>query len=131
MPLSSPASPSPPPAEARPADPVTEAWRAMLEAVFAERVAVAAFLSPAEVMWADGLLTIRLPPDCGYHYESLLDPAVRGYVEAVARKFFDPLLAVQLAWAGGNHKPTLEEGARILAEALEGRVLREGDDGRR
>ncbi len=117
--------------EAKPAAPLTAAWRAMLESMLAERTAVAAFLSPAEVTWADGLLTIRLPPDCGYHYESLLDPAVRSYVEATAHKFFDPLLAVQLAWAGGNHRPTLEEGARILAEALEGRILREGDDGSR
>ncbi len=142
LPLSAPAPSSPPPPmeggppeaaapKAKPADPLTGAWRAMLESMLAERIAVAAFLSPAEVTWADGLLTIRLPPDCGYHYESLLDPAVRSYVEATAHKFFDPLLAVQLAWAGGNHRPTLEEGARILAEALEGRILREGDDGSR
>lgn len=140
LPLASPASPSPtvrgdaPEAvapEAKAADPAAEAWRAMLEAMLAERVAVAAFLSPAKVTWADGLLTIRLPADCGYHYESLLDPAVRAYVEGVAHNFFNPLLAVQLGWAGENHRPTLEEGARILAEALEGRVLREGDDGGR
>lgn len=106
------------------------AWDAMLEAVFAQRVSVAAFLYPAEATWADGLLTIRLPADCGYHYESLLDPAVRGYVEAVAHRMFNPLLAVQLVWAGGNQVPTLEEGARILAEALEGRILQEGDHGR-
>ncbi|GAB4309828.1 MAG: hypothetical protein Kow0097_11120 [Candidatus Bipolaricaulota bacterium] len=142
VPSSTPAPSSPPPPlggdppeaaapGATPADPLTEAWQAMLESMLAERIAVAAFLSPAAVTWADGLLTIRLPPDCGYHYESLLDPAVRGYVETTARKFFNPLLAVEVVWAGGNHRPTLEEGARILAEALEGRILREGDDGSR
>lgn len=101
----------------------------MLQAVLDDRVAVAAFLAPAEVMWADGLLTVRLPPDCGYHYESLLEPAVRDYVEATAHKFFAPLLAVQLVWAGAHPKPSLEEGARILAKAVEGRILGEGDDG--
>jgi len=118
-----------PESEERPTQPNGTAWQAMLAAVFAERVSVAAFLHPAEATWADGLLTIRLPSDCGYHYESLRDPAVRGYVEAVAHKFFNPLLTVQLAWAGGTQKPTLEEGARILAEALEGTILREGDHG--
>jgi DNA polymerase-3 subunit gamma/tau len=109
---------------------VAEAWKRMLEAVLAEKAAVAAFLAPAEAAWADGLLTIRLPADCGYHYESLLDPKVRGYVEAIAHRFFDPLLTVHLAWAGENHaRPTLEEGARVLAQALEGTVLREDDDG--
>ncbi len=111
--------------------PRSEPWAKMLEAVFAERASVAAFLSPAEVTWADGLLTLRLPADCGYHYESLVDPKVRGYVEAMAHRFFSPLLAVQLAWAGGNHRPSLEEGARILAEALEGTIAREGNDGSR
>ncbi|MDY0392339.1 MAG: DNA polymerase III subunit gamma/tau [Candidatus Bipolaricaulis sp.] len=115
------------PQEAMPPRP--EAWEAMLWAVLDERAAVAAFLAPAEVVWADGLLTVRLPPDCGYHYESLLEPAVRGYVEATAHKFFAPLLAVQFVWAGAHPKPSLEEGARILAEALEGRILGEGDDG--
>ncbi|HPD07490.1 MAG TPA: DNA polymerase III subunit gamma/tau [Candidatus Bipolaricaulis sp.] len=115
------------PQEAMPPRP--EAWEAMLRAVLDERAAVAAFLAPAEVVWADGLLTVRLPPDCGYHYESLLEPAVRGYVEATAHKFFAPLLAVQFVWAGAHPKPSLEEGARILAEALEGRILGEGDDG--
>ncbi|HQM38202.1 MAG TPA: DNA polymerase III subunit gamma/tau [Candidatus Bipolaricaulis anaerobius] len=103
--------------------PRPEAWEAMLQAVLDDRVAVAAFLAPAEVMWADGLLTVRLPPDCGYHYESLLEPAVRDYVEATAHKFFAPLLAVQLVWAGAHPKPSLEEGARILAKAVEGRIL--------
>lgn len=120
-----------PASEAKPTGPEGTAWEAMIEAVFAERVSVAAFLYPAEATWADGLLTIRLPADCGYHYESLRDPAVHGYVEAVAHRFFDPLLTVQLAWAGGNQKPTLEEGARILAEALEGTILREGNNGNR
>ncbi len=109
--------------------PRPETWEAMLQAVLDERVAVAAFLAPAEVMWADGLLTVRLPPDCGYHYESLLEPAVRDYVEATAHKFFAPLLAVQFVWAGAHPKPSLEEGARILAKAVEGRILGEGDDG--
>ncbi len=107
------------------------AWEAMLAAILEERVSVAAFLHPAEATWADGLLTIRLPEDCGYHYESLREPAVHGYVEGMAQKFFSPLLAVQLVWAGGTPKPTLEEGARILAEALEGTILREGTDGNR
>jgi len=110
--------------------PIEKAWGDMLEAVLAEKVSVAACLAPAEAIWADGLLTIRLPADCGYHYEFLLEPAIRGYVEATAHRFFDPLLAVQLVWAGANHdRPTLEEGARLLAQALEGTVLREGDDG--
>jgi len=120
-----------PASEERQPRPKGTAWEAMLEAVLAERVSVAAFLYPAEATWADGLLTIRFPADCGYHYESLRDPAVRGYVEEVAHRFFDPLLTVQVAWAGGSHKPTLEEGARILAEALEGTILREGDNGNR
>ncbi len=107
------------------------AWEEMLEAVFSERVAVAAFLHPAEVTWTDGLLTIRLPPDCGYHYESLLEPEVRGYVESKAHKLFNPLLAVQVTWAGENPTLTLEEGARVLAQAVEGRVLREGGNGSR
>ncbi|MEW6216339.1 MAG: DNA polymerase III subunit gamma/tau [Candidatus Bipolaricaulota bacterium] len=117
--------------EERQTQPEGAAWPAMLAAVFAERVSVAAFLYPAEATWADGLLTIRLPADCGYHFESLRDPAVHGYVETVAHRFFDPLLTVQLSWAGGTQKPTLEEGARILAEALEGTILREGDNGNR
>lgn len=117
--------------EETPIQPDRTAWEAMLAAVFEERVSVAAFLYPAEASWADGLLTIHLPADCGYHYESLRDPAVRGYVETAAQRFFSPLLAVQLAWAGGTQKPTLEEGARILAETLEGTILREGDHGNR
>lgn len=127
------ATPAPAPApKAKPHGPVEKAWRDMLEFVLAEKVAVAAFLAPAEVTWVDGLLSIRLPADCGYHYESLLEPEVRGYVEATAHRFFDPLLTVHLAWDGENHnKPTLEEGAKVLAQALEGTILREGDDGSR
>jgi len=116
------AAPKPPP----PAAPAGTGWEAMLQAVLAERPAVAAFLAPAAVTWADGLLSIRLPADCGYHYASLREPEVRGYVEAVAHRFFQPLLAVEVTWAGDSSKPTLEEAARMVAEALEGRVLREG-----
>ncbi|MCX7750059.1 MAG: DNA polymerase III subunit gamma/tau [Candidatus Bipolaricaulota bacterium] len=104
-------------------------WEAMLKAVLSERPAVAAFLAPAAATWADGLLTIRLPRDCAYHHEALQDPQVRGYVEAVAHRFFTPLLAVEIVREGEREKPSLEEGARILAEALEGRVLREAGNG--
>lgn len=118
--------------KAKPQGPLEKAWHDMLEFVLAEKVAVAAFLAPAKVAWVDGLLSIRLPADCGYHYESLLEPEVRGYVEATAHRFFAPLLTVHLSWDGEDHdKPTLEEGARVLAQALEGTIIREGDDGRR
>ncbi len=106
-----------------------QGWEAMLEAVLAERPAVAAFLAPAAATWADGLLTIRLPPDRAYHYEALQDPRIRGYVEATAHRFFNPLLAVEIVWEGKRERPTLEEGARVLAEALEGRVVWEADHG--
>lgn len=106
-----------------------QGWEAMLEALLAERPAVAAFLAPAAATWADGLLTVRLPPDRAYHYEALQDPKVRAYVEQVAHRFFNPLLAVEIVWEGKGEKPSLEEGARVLAEALEGRVVREVDHG--
>ncbi|MCR4391654.1 MAG: DNA polymerase III subunit gamma/tau [Candidatus Acetothermia bacterium] len=113
-------------------DPVGKAWQEMLAEILKERVAVAAFLAPATATLVDGLLTIRLPADCGYHYESLLDPEVRAYVEGTAHRFFSPLLAVHIAWeGGGGAKPSLEEGARLLAQALEGTILREEDHGTR
>lgn len=126
--------PSPPVTRGAPQamDPVGKAWQEMLAAILKERVAVAAFLAPATATLVDGLLTIRLPADCGYHYESLLDPEVRAYVEGTAQRFFSPLLAVHIAWEGeAGAKPSLEEGARLLAQALEGTILREEDHGTR
>lgn len=121
------AAPQPAPSNPAPDRAEGMGWEAMLKEVLAERPAVAAFLAPAAITWVDGLLSIRLPADCGYHYASLRDPSVQGYIEAMAHRFFQPLLAVEVRWAGDNSKPTLEEAAHRLAEALEGRVLQGGE----
>ncbi|MGC9530093.1 MAG: DNA polymerase III subunit gamma/tau [Candidatus Bipolaricaulaceae bacterium] len=104
-------------------------WRSMWDAILEERVSVAAFLSPAQVQLVDGLLIIRLPEDCGFHYDALQEPAVRTYVEAKAQEFFGALLSVEIQWAGASRQdPSLEERAQLLARALEGRIIKEDDD---
>ena len=108
---------------------LAERWTSMLSAILEEKASVAAFLAPAEVELTDGLLTIRLPKDCQFHYESLLEPDVRRYVEEMAQKFFGALLSVDIRWEGvEKEKPSLEERAKLVAEALEGEILKEEKD---
>ncbi len=106
-------------------------WGALLEALVEERPDVAAFLLPAQAQWADGLLTVRLPPGYRYHYESLREPEAQGVLEEKARKFYEPLLAVQVLYEGANGPGlSLEEAARLLAEALEGTIVKENESGK-
>jgi len=101
-------------------------WWALLQALVEDRPDVAAFLWPGQATWRDGQLTVRFPKGCGFHYESLAEPEVRSYVEDQARRFYDPLLSLEFVDEGGNGpKMTLEEGARLVAQALEGTVVEE------
>jgi len=101
-----------------------EPWQDMLAACAQERVSIAAFLAPAKVSFVDGVLWIRLPAECQYHYESLQSPAERAYVERSAQAHFGGLLAVHVEWEGaGREALSLDESARLAAEMLEGRVV--------
>ena len=102
-------------------------WVEMLVAMLDERPSVAAFLAPAEAELVDGLLRVSLPKECRYHYESLLEPGVRRYLEDMAQRHFPGVLTVDIRWEGAEDGgPSLEERARLVAEALEGEILKEG-----
>ena len=132
-----PLEPKPVQAE-KPASPKTEGeaaqskedpWNAMLAAMLEERASVAAFLAPAKAELTDGVLTIRLPEECRFHYESLLEPDVRAYVEEMAQRFFGALLALDIRWEGKEDEgPSLEERAQLVARTLEGKVIKEETD---
>ncbi|MBC7098501.1 DNA polymerase III subunit gamma/tau [Candidatus Bipolaricaulota bacterium] len=114
------------PQEGRPPD---DPWRAMLTAILRERPSVAALLAPAKAELTDGVLTVRLPRDCRFHYESLLEPEVRSYLEETAQQFFGALLLVDIRWEGREDEgPSLEERAELVARALEGRIIKEEKD---
>ena len=101
-------------------------WEEMLQAMLEERPSVAAFLAPAEAELVDGLLRVSLPEQCRFHYESLLEPGVRRYLEDMAQRYFQGVLTVDIRWEGkGDTGPSLEERAKLVAEALEGEILKE------
>lgn len=107
------------PAE-RPDDP----WEAMLAACAQDRVSIAAFLAPAQTSFVDGVLWIRLPSECRYHYEALQAPTERAYMERMVQVYFEGLLTVHVEWEGeGREALSLEESARLAAEMLEGKVV--------
>ena len=132
-----PLEPKPVQAE-KPASPKTEGeaaqskedpWNAMLAAMLEERASVAAFLAPAKAELTDGVLTVRLPEECRFHYESLLEPDVRAYVEEMAQRFFGALLALDIRWEGKEDEgPSLEERAQLVAKTLEGKIIKEETD---
>ncbi|MEN3009894.1 MAG: DNA polymerase III subunit gamma/tau [Candidatus Bipolaricaulaceae bacterium] len=115
--------PSPGPAPA--AGPEAERWAELVRAAWEARADLGVFLAPAQWTYADGILRLTLPEGYRYHYEALKDKEVRAALEEVARRFFDPLLAVEIAYAGNTGpKPlSLEEAARLLAEKLEGEII--------
>jgi hypothetical protein len=102
-----------------------DVWQKFLRAAYEKRADLGVFLAPAEARYADGILRIVLPQGFRYHYESLREKEVFAALEEVARQFYDPLLAVEVLYAGddGPQALTLEEAARLLAEALEGKII--------
>ncbi len=113
-----------PPTE--PSEGFAASWRKLLREILPERPSIAAFLSPARPELTDGLLVVSLPADARFHYESLLEPENKAYVERMAQRFFPELLTVDIRWEGTEDEgPSLEERARILADALEGEILKE------
>jgi len=119
----------PPKTEQESAQPEEDPWSAMLIAMLEERASLAAFLAPAKAELVDGVLVVRLPRDCRFHYESLLEPDVRSYVEEMALRFFGALLAVDIRWEGREDEgPSLEERAELVAKTLEGKVIKEETD---
>lgn len=97
-----------------------------LRAAWEKRADLGVFLAPAEITYADGVLRVILPEGYRFHYESLKEKEVFAALQEVAHRFFDPLLAVEVLYAG-NDGPSflsLEEAARLLAETLEGEILR-------
>jgi hypothetical protein len=82
-------------------------------------------LSPARASYSDGILRIVLPEGYRFHYELLREKDLKAVLEEVARKFYEPLLAVEIEYAGndGPRSLTLEEAARLLAEHLEGKII--------
>lgn len=101
-------------------------WEEMLQAMLEERPSVAAFLAPAQAELVNGLLRVSLPAECRFHYESLLEPPVRRYLEDMAQRHFQGVLTVDIRWEGReDEEPSLEERARLVAETLEGEILKE------
>jgi len=102
-----------------------DVWQKFLRATYEKRADLGAFLAPAEASYADGVLRVVLPKGFRYHYESLREKEVFAALEEVAHQFYDPLLAVEVLYSGndGPQALTLEEAARLLAEALEGKII--------
>ncbi|MGB9757162.1 MAG: DNA polymerase III subunit gamma/tau [Candidatus Bipolaricaulaceae bacterium] len=100
-------------------------WEKVLRAAWERRADLGVFLAPAQAAYADGVLRIVLPTGFRYHYDSLREKEVLRALEEVAREFYDPLLAVEVRYAGndGPKALTLEEAARLLAESLEGEII--------
>ncbi|MGB9861063.1 MAG: DNA polymerase III subunit gamma/tau [Candidatus Bipolaricaulaceae bacterium] len=100
-------------------------WEKVLRAAWERRADFGVFLAPAQAAYADGVLRIVLPTGFRYHYDSLREKEVLRALEEVAREFYDPLLAVEVRYAGndGPKALTLEEAARLLAESLEGEII--------
>ena len=100
-------------------------WERLLRAAWERRADLGVFLSPARASYSDGILRIVLPEGYRFHYELLHEKDLKGVLEEVARKFYEPLLAVEIEYAGndGPRVLTLEEAARLLAEHLEGKII--------
>jgi len=100
-------------------------WTKLLRVAWEKRADLGVFLAPAEASYADGILRIVLPEGFRFHYESLKEVEIFSLLQELAHQFFDPLLAVEVVYAG-NDAPrplTLEEAARLLAESLEGEII--------
>jgi len=100
-------------------------WERLLWAAWERRADLGVFLSPARASYSDGILRIVLPEGYRFHYELLHEKDLKAVLEEVARKFYEPLLAVEIEYAGndGPRVLTLEEAARLLAEHLEGKII--------
>ncbi len=100
-------------------------WERFLRAAWEKRADLGVFLAPATLTFVDGILRVTFPEGFRFHYESLREKEVFAALEEVARRFFDPLLAVEAIYTGsdGHQALTLEEAARLLAEKLEGEIL--------
>lgn len=112
------------PQEEGPAEP-GDPWERLLRAAWEKRADLGVFLSPARGSYSDGILRIVLPSGYRFHYELLREKDLKAVLEEVARKFYEPLLAVEIEYAGndGPRSLTLEEAARLLAEHLEGKII--------
>ncbi len=109
-----------------PPDAFSDPWEKLLADILGEKVSVAVFLRPAEHSFQDGVLRIVLPEGYRFHYDSLREPGVWAYIEEKARRYFQPLLSVQLEYRGGEEKRmSLEEGARLVAEIFQGEIVKE------
>ncbi|MCS7240404.1 MAG: DNA polymerase III subunit gamma/tau [Candidatus Bipolaricaulota bacterium] len=100
-------------------------WAEFLRAAWEKRADLGVFLAPAQQSYVDGVLRLVLPEGFRFHYESLKERELLADLEEVARKFYDPLLAVEISYAGDDGpKPlTFEEAVRLLAESLEGKII--------
>jgi len=100
-------------------------WEGLLRAAWEKRADLGVSLSPARASYSDGILRIVLPEGYRFHYELLREKDLKAVLEEVARKFYEPLLAVEIEYAGndGPRSLTLEEAARLLAEHLEGKII--------
>lgn len=102
-----------------------ERWARFLRAAWEERADLGVFLWPAQEIYVDGFLRLILPEGFRFHYESLKEKELFAHLEGVARRFYEPLLAVEVFYAGSDNSEslTLEEVARLLAERLEGKII--------
>jgi DNA polymerase-3 subunit gamma/tau len=102
-----------------------EAWAQLLRAAWERRADLGVFLAPAKATYADGVLRVVLPEGFRFHYELLREKERTSMLEELAKSFYDPLLAVEVLYAGndGPRPLSLGEAARLLAEALEGEIL--------
>ncbi|MBC7222525.1 DNA polymerase III subunit gamma/tau [Candidatus Bipolaricaulota bacterium] len=102
-----------------------DVWTRLLRAAWEKRADLGVFLAPAAATYVDGILRLTLPEGYRFHYESLKEKEIFAALQEVAREFFDPLLAVEVVYAGndGPRSLTLEEAARLLAESLEGEII--------
>ena len=111
--------------EAKSSEEPEDPWERLLRAAWEKRADLGVFLSPARASYSDGILRILLPEGYRFHYELLREKDLKAVLEEVARKFYEPLLAVEIEYAGndGPRPLTLEEAARLLAEHLEGKII--------
>ncbi len=112
-------------------DPFAEKWKALLEQIEQERIAMAAFLSEGTPNLSGNKLTIAFHPDHTFHKESLEKTANLQYLAGIVHRHLGDDCYVEIELNNGvERKQTpseaLREKANLVRQAFDGTIIKEG-----
>ncbi len=112
-------------------DPFAQKWRALLEQIEQERIAIAAFLSEGTPHLSESKLTVSFHPDHTFHKESLEKAANLQYLAGIVHRHLGDDCYVEIELDDGvERKRTPSEALRekvdLVRQAFDGTIIKEG-----